>query len=237
MKNYNLHPILTAIDRKIPSCYTWMDRIENWFDNDDFDGGMRDYYYNMLLTYNKDISPLLSQGVLIDEYSGLFTLNTDQTKYKHTFNMANFVRRNHLYFKNKRIATVCRDYGIINTQIRMMGLDLTFSQLPFENFLGSALVMIGNECPPYNVGIGEYDVLLVCNSIENNDDARLTWNMMLDNRLDGKEVFFTFPTFRDLQNHILYDRIYQVENPEQIYDKDAYENVDLGLQHKIYGIT
>lgn len=235
---YNLTPLLEEIDESIPSFEDWKKKIHLFFSNPHYDGELKDRYYNILLQSLPDINPFLKQGYLIDEYSGIFTINSPETRFLHTFNLANFIRRNHQYFYKKRIKTYAMDYGVLNVQIKQCGLELEGSVLPFFNMLGIIFTVIGNQCSPFFIsGEDNEDVLIVSCMFNNDDQAYQMWNYMLDSHLDGKDVFFSSQTFEYLQNHVIYDKIKQVEDPTKIYDKEVYSNLDYGFQNKIYQIV
>lgn len=236
---YNLTPLLEEIDESIPSYEDWHKKISTFFTKSNSPPETLDMYYGFLTNNLWTIKPTLEEGYLVDEYSGLFTMNTPHTRTLHTFNLANFVRRNHQHFYKKKIRTITTDYGMVNLQLKLCGLDLISVLVPLENYAGAVLAMIGNKVPTYDIkGSDETEDVIFASSIFNTEEeAYDNWNMLLDQHINGKEVFFTTHTFKFLQNHILYDRIEQVEDPHQIYDKDTYSNLDYGFHNKIYRIV
>lgn len=235
---YNLSAILEQFDETVPSYQSWIDKIEAFFSNQDYNPKTLDVYYDHILFNHRMIKYLFDQGYIIDDYSGLFTFNTSETRTLHTFNLANFVRRNHRYFYKKKIHTFCSDYGILNVQTKLCGLDLVNSYLPLQTIMGSMLLVIGNQCAPYEVNHTDTpDVIIASNIFSTEDDAWTNWNYLFDEKLSGKEVFFSSYSFNELQKFINYDKIKQVEDPLQVYDKDTYSNGDLGYMNRIYQIV
>ena len=111
--------------------------------------------------------------------------------------------------------------------------------MPLPNLTGAILAMVGNKVPAYEVKVSEEeeDVFFVASIFNDDEQAYTSWHMLLDLHIAGKEVFFTTHTFNYLQNHILYDRIEQVEDPHKIYDGETYTQLDYGFQNKIYRIV
>jgi hypothetical protein len=236
--NYNLQPLFDVLeDETIPSREEWKNKLQSYFDNPHYDKRHLDTYYKYVIFNPKTVGNILRTGYLVDEYSGLFTMDVPLVKYIHTFNMANFIRRNHQYFNKKKLATFSIDYGIMNIQILQCGLDLTYVDLPAPHLLGMMLTAIGNQCKPYGPTVGQYDVMFVANVFNNENEAHHNWNLMLNQFLSGKEVYFTTYSFRHLKNHYLPEKIQQVEDPSVIYDKESYANIDMGYMNKIYRIV
>lgn len=234
---YNLTPIYDVLDDSVPSASEWKEKFHLYFSNPHYDSNTLDMYYNFLLSELPLVNRILKCGYLVDEYSGLFSIDVPDIKYCHSFNMANFIRRNHGYFNKKKIATISSDYGIMNVQILQCGLDLVFSSMPFEHWIGMVLVNIGNQCKPYLPGVGEFDVLFVANSFNSDGSAFVNWNFMMNAHLDGKEVYYTTQSSKELRKHFVPEKIQQVEDPNSIYDAVDYANIDMGYMNKIYRIV
>lgn len=238
---YNLTPLIDTIDETIPSYKEWQEKIDTFFMKSNSPPETLDMYYNFLVNNSWVIKPCLQEGYLVDDYSGLFTLNTPHTRGIHTFNLANFVRRNHQHFYKKKIRTITMDYGMLNLQLKLCGLELTTVFLPLTSLAGAILTMIGNKVPTYDVkasdNMEEENVIFASCIFNTDEQAYDSWNMLLDEHIKGKEVYFSTQTFNFLQNHILYDRIEQVEDPHKIYDGETYRNLDYGFQNKIYRIV
>lgn len=234
---YNLSPIYDVLDESVPSADEWKEKFHLYFSNPHYDSKLIDMYYDLLLNNLSLTGMTLKCGYLVDEYSGLFSIDVPTIKYSHPFNMVNFIRRNHGHFNKKRIATISSDYGLMNVQILQCGLDLVFSSIAFEHWLGMALINIGNQCKPYMPGVNEFDVLFVANSFNTEGAALANWNFMIDNHLDGKEVYFTTQSFKELRKHFIPEKIQQVEDPNSIYDAVDYANIDMGYMNKIYRIV
>lgn len=238
---YNLSPILNVVNEHAPNSQQWRNKIERFFSKDYSEeaGSAVDNYYDILLVNLGHIVPYLRCGYLIDEYSGLFTLNTPNCKMLHTFNLANFIRKNYLYFNKKSIRTVSMDYGILNVQIKECGLNLSSTTLAQAQYLGAVLTVIGNESIPYviNAPAPNFDVIFAAHIFNTEDEAYNSWTSLFDAHLTGKEVFFTTTSFKELKKFVNYDRIKLMEKPNEIYDKELYSNLDYGYGNKIYRIV
>lgn len=235
---YNLNPFFDLMDESVPSHDIWKERFRKFFFSPNVKEEHKDLYYNILINNYNSLRPLLNEGYLIDEYSGIFTFNVPQMRGIHSFNMANFIRRNHMFFYKKSIKTMTMDFGIVNIQLQQCGLKLDNVIMPIYSIPGAALLVIGNDCMPYDFkNDNDYDVLIACNVFNTEDQAWENWNALFDAHLSGKKVFFTSPSFVELRKFVNYDRIKQVENPVEIYDPETYANGDLGYMNKIYQIV
>ena len=233
---YNLTPLLDAV-KNVPSSDEWKEKITTFFNNENYDAGLLDYYYNVLINDIWTVRYTLECGYLVDDYSGLFSFDTPETKTFHTFNMANFVRRNHQHFYKKSIQTMCGDYGILNLQIRLCGLDLKSAAVPAYDIVGAVLAVIGNNCSPYAFVDKDCDVIFACNVFTDEDTSYRIWSLLYEKQKQGKEVFITSNTFHHLKNIVSYDKLKQMENPSEVYDAETYSNLDLGFMNKIYRIV
>jgi len=232
---YNLSAFEVIFDKTIPSYMEWREGIHDFFNNENYDSAILDEYYNHLIEDIWSIYELVRKGYLIEPHSGLFTFDNPEMKGIHSFNLANMVRRNHQYFHNKKLRTITTDYGMVNIQIKLCGLELHSALMPKKNLAGAVLATIGNKSYPYSfVDDIEADVVLAANVFDNPEYSLTNWESLLANQEEGREVFFTTNTFGDLKNFIDYSKIELVENPSEIYDDDAYSNLDLGLSNKIY---
>lgn len=238
---YNLSPFELLLDETVPSFQEWNKKVHSFFNSEHHSEELLDYYYNLLTKDYYSIKPLLCGGYFVDDYSGLFTFDTQATKFIHSFNMANFVRRNYIHFNKKKIQTFSMDYGMLNVQIKQCGLELVGGSLPPLTHTGAILAMIGNECSPYPIGtyidLPECDVFIASNIFRAEDEAHRNWNFLMDAHSKGKEVYFTSNTFKELQKFVDYDKIEQLEDPTAIYDKEVYSNLDYGYSNKIYRIV
>jgi hypothetical protein len=238
---YNLSPFDQLIDETIPSHKDWIGKFHRFFDSPFHDGELLDYYYDILMQDYYSVKPLLQSGYFIDEYSGIFSFDTNAVKFIHSFNLANFVRRNYIHFNNKKIQTYCMDYGSLNIQIKQCGLNLVGGSLPPLTRTGAVLSVIGNESSPYAFGtyinLHECDVIIASNIFRQEDEAIRNWNFLLDCHANGKEVYFSSNTFRELTKIVDYNILKQLENPTEIYDEEVYSNLEYGYSNKIYTIT
>lgn len=235
---YNLTGFNRVFTKHIPSYELWRENLHNFFYNDDYDPAIRDEYYDILLENFQSLQELLQYGYLTDEHSGLFTFDKPEMKSLHTFNLSNLVRRNHQYFYKKKIRTICADFGILNIQVQLCGLDLVGTLIPPDAFAGSILAVIGNKCHPYSFKDNiDADVVFAAHIFSVEQTAFSNWNVLTEYKAEGKEIYFTTSTFSELKKFVSYDRIQQVENPSEVYHKDAYSNLDLGLSNKIYKLV
>ena len=243
---YNLTPFYNLLTPEIPSHETWKERFTEFFEKEQteplYDQYVDQFYEQMLIDID-EVNIILRSRTLIDEYSGLFSFHTPDTAYIQTFNMANYIRRNTNYFYGKTLCTISRDYGTVNNQIKMSGLNLGAGVLPWETRVGGIISMIGNKSPAYPIypmfvyGRPDIDVYFLNHMFISDQEAHLHWNAAFDMFLDGKEVYFTTNKFEHLQNHALLDRIEQVEDPLEIYSNDDYSNLEMGYSNKIYRIV
>lgn len=143
-----------------------------------------------------------------------------------------------MFFYKKTIKTMTTDFGVLNIQLKQCGLELNSVSIPIYSIPGAALLVIGNDCMPYEFrNEDDCDVVIACNVFNTEDEAWENWNTLFDAHLSGKKVFFTSPSFKELRKFINYDRIQQIENPVEIYDKEVYSNMDYGYANKIYKIV
>ena len=235
---YNLSPFDNVFNPDISSHKIIKDRLHTFFNNEKINSSISDQYYDILIEGYQQIPFIINSETLVDEYSGLFTFNTFDMESRHSFNLANFIRRNYLNFANRKIRTLCSDYGLLNMQIKQCGLTLSNVEIPKHSQVGAVLAVVGNDVYPYSLDIqNEYDIIFASNVFEQSDQAWENWNMLFDEHLSGKEVYFSSNTFYHLKGFLNYDRIKQVENPIEIYDKHIYAMEEYGYRHKIYKIV
>lgn len=232
---YNLTPLMDIVNN-VPSSDVWKERFETFFANENYEPDLLDQYYNILIGNVQLIRYTLNHGYLIDDYSGLFTFDTPETKSFHSFNVANFIRRNHRYFFKKSIQTMCGDYGMLNIQIKLCGLDLQSAALSSDNMVGGVLAVIGNNSLPYPFVNAECDVIFASNVFNEEEQAYRIWSFLYERSREGKEIFITSNSFHHLKHIVSYDKLKMIENPSEIYDAETYSNGDLGYMTKIYQI-
>jgi len=234
---YNLSPILNLLTPERPNAEIWRERIQSFFANEEYDADLQDWYYDTLIKNIGEIDFLIYKGIKTDSYTGLFSMSTPHIDGIHSFNMAKFIGDHYQHFFGKKILTVCADFGILNIQAKMCGLNIVSSvQKEYFN-TGTILACIGNNCPPYPINkfdFDEEDVIMMSCVFEDEDLAYKNWEFMLDKRLDGKEVFFTSNTFEHLRNYINYDKLELVIDPSKVYLPDDYADLTYGYSNKIY---
>lgn len=234
---YNLNPILSLLREETPNADTWKSRIEYFFNNEDYDPELQDWYYDTLLSNIPAVDSCFHAGYVIDPYTGLFSFPSRYIDASHSFNIALFVSKHYQHFYKKKILTVCADFGMLNVQMKLCGLDLVSAvQNEYYN-IGSVLACIGNSAPPYPINRFEFpeeDVLFMSCVFQDEDLAYKNLEMMIDKRLEGKEVFFTTNTFFHLKNYINYDRIEPIIDPKDVYKEEDYANIPMGYMNRIY---
>lgn len=234
---YNLNPLLNLLTPERPNAQNWRERIQWFFDNEEYDGELQDQYYDILINSVQDFDYFIHKGTLTDSYTGLFTIPSPSIEGLHSFNLAKFINDNYQHFFKKKILTLCADFGIMNIQAKLCGLDIVSSVQKQNLNAGTVLTCIGNNCPPYPINKFEFeeeDVLIMSNVFDDEDLCYKNWQFMLDKRLDGKEVFFSSDTFFELKNYMDYSRIELVMDPMKVYQPEDYANLIYGYTNKIY---
>lgn len=234
---YNLSPILTLLTESVPNAEIWKDRFNFFFNNEEYDEELTDWYYDKLINNIREVKDLLTSQYVVDSYTGLFSFSSEHIDATHSFNLALFLSGNYQHFYKKKILTVCADFGMLNVQIKMAGLNLVSSvQKEYYN-VGTVLACIGNNAPPYPINRMEFpdeDVLIMSCVFQEDDLAYKNWQYMLDKRAEGKEVFFTSNTYSYLRKYMNYDRIELVVDPQVVYKPEDYANLSYGYTNKIY---
>jgi hypothetical protein len=233
---YNLKPILSLINESIPNHEEWKIRITTFFDKEH---DQLDQYYDVLIKDIWSVDIILNTGVIIDEYTGLFSFTNSIVDRKHSFNLAYYIHRNYLDFNDSKVLTIINDYGMVNNQIKFCGIDLVNSIMSKELVVGSVLTCIGNKGRPYSINMKQfphYDTILASCVFEDDNKAYKNWNFLLDEHAKGKKVYFTSNTFSYLKNYMNYDKIELLEKPNEIFDKNSYSDLKYGNQNRIYRI-
>lgn len=234
---YNLSPVFRFLSPENTNSNIWRERLTSFFENKDYDGELQDSYYDRLLNSPEDVDYLLNKGILVDEYTGLFSLPSPFIEGKHSFNLAYFISKNYQHFYNKKILTVFADFGVLNIQAKLCGLNIVSSIQQEFLSVGSVLACIGNNCPPYPINKFEFeeeDVIIMSSVFDDMDLSYKNWEFMIDKRLEGKEVFFSSNTFHNLKDYINYDRIELISNPDKEYHPEDYAELTYGYTNKIY---
>lgn len=234
---YNLSPIFKFLSDEQPNSAVWRERITSFFANEEYDADLQDWYYDVLLSVPEEVDYFLNKGIMTDEYTGLFSFPSPAIRTTHSFNLAYFISKNFQQFYNKKLLTVCADYGMLNIQAKLCGINLVSAvQKEYLN-VGTILACIGNNCPPYPINrfdFEEEDVIIMSCVFEEDDLAYKNWEFMLDKRLSGKEVFFCTDTFMHLSNYINYDKIELINMPNKEYYPEDYAELSYGYSNKIY---
>lgn len=234
---YNLSPILNLLTPEVPNRDIWRERIVSFFSNEEYDSILQDWYYDKLITNIPEVDQLIRGINYVDPYTGLFSMPSPYIEATHSFNMAKFLSDHHQHFYDKKILTLCADFGILNIQAKFCGLNVV-SSIQKEYFNpGTVLACIGNNCPPYPINVFEYepeDVIMMSCVFQEDDLSYKNWEFMLDKRVEGKEVFFTSNTYVFLRKYMNYDKIELVVDPKKIYHSEDYTDLSYGYLNKIY---
>lgn len=236
-KHYNIQPLLNMLSRDVPNRDLWSARIISFFMNETYDPFILDEYYDTLIRNPFEVGYLTSKGFYVDQYTGLFSFSTMETDNRHTFNMAYYIKRYYHDFINKNVLTLTADYGIMNLQLKFIGINVVNSIIPKNLKLGAMLACIGNNGNPYPINLEKfkkYDVIIAANVFDTNEEAYENWDFLLSERLKGKEVYLTSHSNTNLINHMNYDRVELAEDPIHIYDNEDYANLSAGYTNKIY---
>lgn len=234
---YNLSPIFKFLSEDQPNSLVWQERISSFFANEEYDGELQDWYYDTLISEPGELDYLLNKGAMTDEYTGLFSIPASPLSGKHSFNLAYFISKNFQQFYNKKLLTVCADFGILNIQAKMCGINLVSSVQKNYLNVGTILTCIGNNCVPYPINkfdFEEEDAIIMSCVFEDPDLAYKNWEFMLDKRLSGKDVYFTTNTFTHLNNYVNYDKIELINMPDKEYRPEDYADLTYGYTNKIY---
>jgi len=234
---YNLEPIKILITENTPSGDIWIERLNHFFAQDDYDPYLTDWYYDKLINNISEVKSLLNNGYFIDPYSGLFSFPSLNIEANHSFNLAYFINKNPQQFFGKKILTLCSDFGIVNIQAKMCGLNVVSAiQKEYLN-VGSILCCIGNGAPPYPINKFDFeqeDVMILSCVFQDDDLSYKNWEMMVDMKAQGKEVFFTSNSYFFLRKYMNYDKIELVIDPKKVYNEDDYADMAYGYMNKIY---
>jgi predicted nicotinamide N-methyase len=184
-----------------------------------------------------EVETLLNAGYFVDPYTGLFSIPSPYIEATHSFNLAHFIGKHPQHFFGKNILTVCADFGILNIQAKMSGLNIVSSvQKEYYN-VGTVLTCIGNNSPPYPINVFDFpeeDVVFMSCVFQEDDLAYKNWEMMIDMRISGKEVFFTSNSYFYLRRYMNYDRIELVIDPRTVYNEEDYADIAYGYMNRIY---
>ena len=234
---YNLSPILTTLTERVSNADVLRERIASFFANEEYDAELQDWYYNKLIDNISEVKSILNAGVFIDSYTGLFSFPSEHIEASHSFNLAHFLANNSQRFYKKNILTVCGDFGILNVQLKLMGMNVVSSvQKEYLN-VGTVLACIGNNSPPYPINKFEFpeeDVLIMSCVFQDDDLTYKNWEYMLEKKIEGKEVFFTSNSYFYLRRYMNYDKIELVMNPNIVYNEQDYSDITYGYMNRIY---
>ena len=229
--------MLSLLTESVPSADIWRERFTSFFSNEEYDGELQDWYYNKLIDNIGEVAQTLNSGHFIDPYTGLFSFPSDTVEGSHSFNLALFLSQNVGHFHNKKILTICSDFGMLNVQMKLSGLNLVSSiQKEYYN-VGTVLACIGNNAPPYPINRFEFpteDVVFMSCVFQEDELSYKNWEFMVEKRMEGKEVFFTSNSYYYLRRYMNYDRIDLVVDPRKVYKPDDYADISYGYMNKIY---
>lgn len=234
---YNISPFLAILTDKIPNAEIWKNKFTSFFQNKEYDPVLQDWYYDKLIDNISEVQKTLEAGYFVDSYTGLFSFPSPHIEASHSFNLARFVNDNYQHFYNKKILTLCADFGVMNIQMKMCGLNVVSSvQKEYYN-VGSVLACIGNNVPPYPINRFEFpeeDVVFLSCVFQEDELSYVNWEYMIEKKLASKEVFFTSNSYFYLRRYMNYDRIELVIDPQKMYNKEDYADISYGYMNKIY---
>lgn len=231
---YNLSPIYNL---SVPNVGTWSERFLQFFSNEDYDAALQDWYYDKIIDNINEVQELLNAGYFVDPYTGLFSIPSPHIEATHSFNLAHFIGKHPQHFFGKRILTVCADFGMLNIQAKLSGLNIVSSiQKEYYN-VGTVLACIGNNSPPYPINVFDFpdeDVVFMSCVFQDDDLAYKNWEFMMEKRIEGKEVFFTSNSYFYLRRYMNYDKIELVIDPRTVYNEEDYSDISYGYMNRIY---
>jgi hypothetical protein len=231
---YNLSPIYNL---SVPNVSIWNERLLQFFSNEDYDATLQDWYYDKIIDNINEVQELLNAGYFVDPYTGLFSIPSPHIEATHSFNLAHFISKHPQHFFGKRILTVCADFGMLNIQAKLSGLNIVSSiQKEYYN-VGTVLACIGNNSPPYPINVFDFpdeDVVFMSCVFQDDDLAYKNWEFMMEKRIEGKEVFFTSNSYFYLRRYMNYDKIELVIDPRTVYNEEDYSDISYGYMNRIY---
>ena len=86
---FNLFPLTSLVD----DTSVWKERFTSFFSTD-FDSDLKTRYYNILINDIPKVKEILNSPVLIDHYTGLFSFDTEEASFSHSFALAYWIERN-----------------------------------------------------------------------------------------------------------------------------------------------
>jgi hypothetical protein len=221
----------------VPNVGTWSERFLQFFSNEDYDAALQDWYYDKIIDNINEVQELLNAGYFVDPYTGLFSIPSPHIEATHSFNLAHFIGKHPQHFFGKRILTVCADFGMLNIQAKLSGLNIVSSiQKEYYN-VGTVLACIGNNSPPYPINVFDFpdeDVVFMSCVFQDDDLAYKNWEFMMEKRIEGKEVFFTSNSYFYLRRYMNYDKIELVIDPRTVYNEEDYSDISYGYMNRIY---
>ena len=235
--NYNLSPFYNSLELDNPNYNNWIHKFDKFFSNEQADPALQDEWYNYLIEDIYKVKELLKRGYLIDDYTALATFDDPFIGNKNSFNMAHYIQRSYDRFIRRNVVTVVGDYGITNIQLQLCGVRVVSSIMEKENIIGSILTAIMNEGIPYPINHYHFpkeDIIIACSVFDSEERAWHNWQALLDQKLSGKEVYFTSSEHCSLKKFMNYDIIELIESPLDVYEAKDIEDLKYGYTHKIY---
>lgn len=234
---YNLSPIHNLITDNTPNGDVWASRIHYFFNQPDFEPELTDWYYDKLINNIAEVKQLINGGNFVDPYTGLFSMPSPYIEASHSFNLAYFLSKNYQYFYGKKLLTLCADFGMINVQAKLCGLNIVSAVQRELYNIGSILTCIGNNAPPYPINKFDFereDAIILSCVFQTDELAYRNWEMMVDARAEGKEVFFTSNSYFYLRRYMDYSKIELVIEPKMMYNEEDYADIAYGYMNRIY---
>ena len=230
---YNLKPIIQKISDK-----DLAEKVQAFFSEPNEN---KDVYYDIMLNHYGLIEKYNDLGYLFDPHTGLIAHDLPYLYGNHSYSMCKYIKENFIDFVNKDITVITEDFGIISQQLKICGCRVLSTTIFPELYLGAifSTIMNGAGYIPINQKSVESDLIIVSSSFASQSfyDAYNMWNLMLDLKLQGKEVYFTCNALNDLKNHYLPNKIELVSDTQSCYSSEELADLRYGYKNKIYRIV
>ena len=81
---YNLSPITNLLTADLPNRDVWRERIQSFFNNQEYDADLQDWYYDKLINNISEVDQLLRGINFVDPYTGLFSMPSPYIEATHS---------------------------------------------------------------------------------------------------------------------------------------------------------
>lgn len=237
---YNISPFIETMKTTNVNYDTWVTRFQKFFDLEHPDPALHDEWYDHLLNNVEEVRYMMQLGYLIDPYTALATFDDNSMQHRNSFNVAYYISRHYHDFIRKNVLTVIGDYGVVNLQLQNCGVRVVSSIMQKEQITGAMLTAIMNECLPYPINhykFPAHDVVIACSVFDGDEMAWHNWQSLLDQKANGKEVYFSSDHYCGLKKFANYDMMLLMEDPTEVFDQKDLEDLRFGYTHRIYKLT